>query len=170
MTVPERESISAEALLTDLYLNALLAGSPLDSVESHGPAWSGAQVDAATRRTAARLRRDLIRIHPSFRFEERLASRLAEVAVAMRIPVAVGDDRVVPFPIIPAATFEADSLPGQGRHERTRPLLIGGALTSAALSLAGAAFVAWRFGRAGRAATPMARAARTVRLHPRRFH
>jgi hypothetical protein len=45
----------------------------------------------------------------------------------------------------------------------TRPLLIGGALTSAALSIAGAAFVAWRFGRPGRASTPMARAARAVR-------
>jgi hypothetical protein len=44
-----------------------------------------------------------------------------------------------------------------------RPLLIGGALTSAALSIAGAAFVAWRFGRPGRASTPMARAARAVR-------
>jgi hypothetical protein len=42
-------------------------------------------------------------------------------------------------------------------------LLIGGALTSAALSIAGAAFVAWRLGRPGRAATPMARAARAVR-------
>ncbi len=37
-----------------------------------------------------------------------------------------------------------------------RPLLIGGALTSAALSLAGAAYVAWRLNRPP--ASPMARA------------
>ncbi|HEX2755925.1 MAG TPA: hypothetical protein VHM48_10700, partial [Candidatus Limnocylindrales bacterium] len=49
------------------------------------------------------------------------------------------------------------------RRAPNRPLLIGGALTSAALSIAGAAFVAWRLGRPGRASTPMARAARVVR-------
>jgi hypothetical protein len=36
-------------------------------------------------------------------------------------------------------------------------------LTSAALSIAGAAFVAWRLGRPGRTSSPMARAARAVR-------
>ena len=41
-----------------------------------------------------------------------------------------------------------------------RPLIIGGALTSAALSLAGAAYVAWRLNRP--AGSPMARAARAV--------
>ena len=41
-----------------------------------------------------------------------------------------------------------------------RPLLIGGALTSAALSLAGAAYVAWRLSRPP--ASPMARAVRAV--------
>ena len=41
-----------------------------------------------------------------------------------------------------------------------RPLLIGGALTSAALSLAGAAYVAWRLRRP--VGTPMARAVRAV--------
>jgi hypothetical protein len=49
-------------------------------------------------------------------------------------------------------------------HEITRPLLIGGALTSAALSLAGAAIVAWRRTHpAGRSSSPMARAVRSVR-------
>ena len=41
-----------------------------------------------------------------------------------------------------------------------RPLLIGGALTSAVLSIAGAAYVAWRIRRAPR--SPMARAVRAV--------
>ena len=41
-----------------------------------------------------------------------------------------------------------------------RPLIIGGALTSAALSIAGAAYVAWRLNRPP--ASPMVRAARAV--------
>ena len=44
--------------------------------------------------------------------------------------------------------------------EGVNPLLIGGALTSAALSLAGAAYVAWRLRRP--VGTPMARAVRAV--------
>jgi hypothetical protein len=43
-----------------------------------------------------------------------------------------------------------------------RPLLVGSALTSAALSLAGAAFVAWRLTR-GAPSDPMARAVRAAR-------
>jgi hypothetical protein len=49
--------------------------------------------------------------------------------------------------------------------ERTglaRPLLLGGAVTSAALSLAGAAFVAWRVSR-GAGDDPMVRAVRAAR-------
>ncbi len=41
-----------------------------------------------------------------------------------------------------------------------RPVLIGGALTSVALSVAGAVYVAWRRNRS--ATSPMARAARAV--------
>ena len=44
--------------------------------------------------------------------------------------------------------------------EPVRPLLVGGALTSAALSIAGAAYVAWRLSRPG--TDPMARAVRAV--------
>jgi hypothetical protein len=43
----------------------------------------------------------------------------------------------------------------------SRPILIGGALTSAAISIAGAAWVAWRRSRAPQ--SPMARAARAAR-------
>ena len=50
------------------------------------------------------------------------------------------------------------------RRELPVPLLIGGALTSAAISIAGAAaYVAWRWARPGRGASPMVRAARAVR-------
>ncbi|HUQ78742.1 MAG TPA: hypothetical protein VM427_07745 [Patescibacteria group bacterium] len=182
----DRDAASADALLTDLYLDSLLAGAVLDLVAA-GSGGAAGRLDPATVRAAERLRHDLVRVHPSFRFEERLAARLADTAVGLQIPLAVGlDARLVPFPARPAAVGPAagpaaappDGLmppgvlldrPGLGgldraaRRERTRPLLIGGALTSAALSLAGAAFVAWRIGRPGRAATPMARAARAVR-------
>ena len=125
-------------------------------------------------RAADRLRRDLVRVHPSFRFEERLATRLAEAAVAVRMPVAAGEGRLVAFrgssPGDPAATdpgledvgMDAGSV-STARRQTGRPLIIGGALTSAALSIAGAALVAWRLGRPSRQASPMARAARAVR-------
>jgi hypothetical protein len=47
-----------------------------------------------------------------------------------------------------------------GPLEVGRPLLIGGAITSAAISLAGAAYVAWRFRHPQ--ASPMVRAVRAV--------
>ena len=50
--------------------------------------------------------------------------------------------------------------PGRDGQLPVRPLLVGGALTSAALSIAGAAYVAWRLSRPG--TDPMARAVRAV--------
>jgi hypothetical protein len=165
----DRESASADALLTDLYLDALLAGAVLEAAAATSDGPIG--LDPAARLAADRLRRDLVRVHPSFRFEERLATRLAEAAVALQVPLAAGAEggRVVPFPAVrgsgPDPTdIDGDaSIAGVGPRDRSRPLLIGGALTSAAISIAGAAFVAWRFGRPNRATTPMARAARAVR-------
>ena len=162
----DRDAGSSDALLTDLYLDALLAGAVLDR--------DGApRLDPAARDAADRLRRDLVRVHPSFRFEERLATRLAEAAVALRMPVAAGaEGRVVPFrtldpqasPLDPglAPDDDASGTDDAARRAAGRPLLIGGALTSAALSIAGAAWVAWRLGRP-RVDSPMARAARAVR-------
>jgi len=190
----DRDSAATEALLTDLYLDALLAGAVLDAATAGQTEDAASPLDPAARRAADRLRHDLVRVHPSFRFEERLATRLAEAAVAMRVPVAAGGEgRVVAFR--PAEPIDVDSRlipsdPGKdpgadarraaaglaaagagaaapdvdpARRVPGRPLLIGGALTSAALSIAGAAFVAWRLGRPGRSSTPMARAARVVR-------
>jgi len=152
-----RDGHEVDALVTDGYLEALLAahargadrapqsGEPLDSI----------------RRTSERLARDLPRFHPSFRFEEALAARLAEVADRMRLPLAAGaEGMVVPLPIRDLADEDHDPASvhlGRGR----RPLLLGGAaLTSAALSLAGAAYVAWRRNRPP--VSPMVRAARQV--------
>ena len=184
----DRDAAATDALLTDLYLDALLAGVVRDAVAAGTPDDPAGQLDPAARRAADRLRHDLVRVHPSFRFEERLATRLAEAAVAMRVPIAVGaEGRMVAFRPGPPLDLdpglipsEADLVPAEqatqppnadriesdadpARRVPTRPLLIGGALTSAALSIAGAAFVAWRLGRPGRASTPMARAARAVR-------
>ena len=166
MSLVDRDAASSEALLTDLYLDALLAGAVLDATDRGASGDPSDRLDPAARHAADRLRRDLVRVHPSFRFEERLATRLAEAAMAMRVPAAVGaEGRVVPFR---TPAFDADPLaPAEAEdsspRELARPLLIGGALTSAALSIAGAALVAWRRGRPGRSGGPMVRAARAAR-------
>ncbi len=168
MTLFEREGSEVEALLTDRYLERVLAratGGP-----SSGPV--DALLNPVLRDAADQLRRDLVRVHPSFRFEERLASRLAEAAAALRMPAAVGaESGVVPIGVLGGASLEGDD-GGAGaylfddgeldRRELSRPLLIGGALTSAAISLAGAAWVAWRT-RPARRGSAMVRAARAVR-------
>ncbi|HET9614132.1 MAG TPA: hypothetical protein VFP22_04895 [Candidatus Limnocylindrales bacterium] len=166
MTPLDRDAAASDALLTDLYLDALLAGSVLSGDRSlNSGAGAAPELDPAARTAADRLRRDLVRVHPSFRFEERLATRLAEAAMSMRLPNAVGaEGRLVPFPTPLADREPPFDVPGSA-HDRSRPLLIGGALTSAALSIAGAAFVAWRRGRPARGprrTSPMARAARAA--------
>jgi hypothetical protein len=158
-----RDSHEVDALITDRYLEALLAAHARGA--DHGPA--EVEPDPTVRFAADRLVRDLQRLHPSFRFEEALAARLAEVAARMRLPVAAGGEgMVVPLHGGDPTTGERD--PGEtdpddpwaGIAGIGRPLLIGGALTSAALSIAGAAYVAWRLNRPP--ASPMARAARAV--------
>jgi hypothetical protein len=159
-----RDSHEVDALVTDRYLDAILAAHARGA--DRGPV---AGLPATPVRQAAdRLARDLPRLHPSFRFEEALAARLAEAAARMGLPVAAGaEGLVVPIARRPGAPddglvgFDPDL--GFGEASRTglgRPLLIGGALTSAALSIAGAAYVAWRLNRPPTSA--MVRAARAV--------
>jgi hypothetical protein len=158
MTATALESVEIEALVTDRYLDALLAAAerripdaPLDPALD--PAVDPA-LDPALRSAALRLRDELVRVHPSFRFEERLARRLAEAAAGMRLATAVGGEgTILPFPV---------AVPDTARPTPRRPLLFGGAVTSAALGLAGAAFVAWRRTR-GAPTDPMARAIRLAR-------
>jgi hypothetical protein len=180
----DRDASTADALLTDLYLDAILAGRSIrgDAVGEIGGVGATAssaapwgRLDPAIRAASERLRQDLVRVHPSFRFEERLATRLAEAAMELRMPTAVGaEGHLVPFRSQSGRPPAAN--PGSGepvgvdgtlgdrseidRRDLARPLLIGGALTSAALSLAGAALVAWRRTRPG---SPMSRAARAIR-------
>jgi hypothetical protein len=88
------------------------------------------------------------------------------------MPAAVGaESGVVPIGVLGGRSLEGDDgdesayLFDDGeldRRELSRPLLIGGALTSAAISLAGAAWVAWR-ARPARRGSAMVRAARAVR-------
>ncbi len=185
---PDRDFDQVDALVADRYLDALLAAGDRRALDT--PADPG--LDMALRDTVQVMRRSLVRVHPSFRFEERLASRLAELAEA-RSRTSMADARrgtVIAFPgaaASPGRVLDADpllaaildgdvdptdetaldraGLLGQGR----RPLLVGGAITSAALSIVGVAIVAWRASRpvtrAG-AATAMTRAARAA--HARR--
>jgi hypothetical protein len=124
-----------EAFVVDRYLDSLLAREPRDP---------GAIPDDL-RDTADLLASGLPRYHPSFRFVEALGARLASAA-ADREP-----GRVLTFPTVSAEV----------RSGQVRPVVIGSVLTSAAISLAGAAWMAWR--RGGRPSSdPMARAARAV--------
>ena len=84
------------------------------------------------------------------------AAPVAAGGEAQVVPFGAGSSSVLPGGPDPDDTDgEDDPWTGIGR-----PLLIGGALTSAALSIAGAAYVAWRLNRPP--GSPMARAARAV--------
>jgi hypothetical protein len=147
-----RDSHDIEALVTDRYLEALLAAHARGADAGPG----SAEADPVLRLTMARLARDLPRFHPSFRFEEALADRLAEASARIRpsTPNTPSTLTILPDGAVRLAPT------GDLRPPIGRPLLIGGALTSAALSLAGAAYLAWRFKRAP--ASPMASAVRGV--------
>lgn len=160
MTFLGRDAIEVEALITDRYLESLLGG--------HAPTTdrpSRLALDEAIRFAARHMSQDLPRYHPSFRFEERLAHRLGELAVSLRLPAAAGAEGVlVPFggydPAMDLGDLR-DLVEGDGDPRRlTRPLIIGGAITSAALSLVGVAWVAWR--RSRPPVSAMARAVRAV--------
>jgi hypothetical protein len=150
-----RDVGDVEALITDRYLDSLLAVRPADGAPLDDP---GMSVGAAVRAVSRRLATDLPRFHPSFRFEEQLALRLAEVAASMRLPLAAGGEGQ-PIPIRPIAPGAPDPLRVAGEDEGdrdARPLIIGGAVAASAISLAGA-WLAWR-----RRTSPMARAVRAA--------
>ena len=172
------DATAVDALQTDRYLDALLCA--VDRRADDVPA--DPAVNPTLRLAARRLRDELVRTYPSFRFEERLAHRLADAATAMRLATMAGGESEAaiirfPAPLRAEATLDneranrelagiaaasADVTLSPSRPAVARPLLVGGALTSAALSLAGAAFVAWRLTR-GAPADPLARVAGAVR-------
>jgi hypothetical protein len=159
-----RDATEIDALVTDRYLETLLAAHASGGDLVPAPL----RLDPAVRTVAERLASGLPRLHPSFRFEEALSARLTAAALARRLPQAAGGEGVViampggtDGPLDdPALAAYLDGAPLDDDGDLVRPLLIGGALTSAAISLAGAAIVAWRLRRP--AATPMARAVRAI--------
>ena len=172
MTLGPRDGSEIEALVTDRYLESLLAS--LDRRDLDLPI--DLDLDPRVRLAAARLSRHLSRVHPSFRFEERLATRLAEQAArqtrvhnAQAAEASSGrspDPTALPTigyldsgrPIDPLRPIGSPDAAWVAR----RPLVIGGTIVSAALSIAaGAAFLAWRFRRPSH---PMARAVRIAHL------
>jgi hypothetical protein len=163
-----RDEIEVEALLTDRYLESLLAARAGGSATEAAFGWGDGSLDRGVRLASLRLRRDLPRFHPSFRFEERLALRLAEAAAGLRVaqaaglegaPVPVGGRPLRPR-LLPGALGDADPTDWPASLRGARPLLIGGAMASAAISIAGAAWMAWRRTRPG--GSPMARAVRAA--------
>ncbi len=186
--LPPQGGEAVDALVTDQYLDAVLAegdrhASGLEAADPDDPDMT----EAALRHAGDVVRAALVRVHPSFRFEERLAGRLAELALA-EAPHALAAGRarrgdVIPFPGAGVADAVGDPLlaavldgrldpadeeavaRAAGVRSPARPLLVGGAITSAALSLVGVAWVAWRSARPG-GSTP-SRAAREA--HARRL-
>lgn len=148
---PAADRREVDASRADRYVEALLVAAERRAVDV--PA--DPDLDPALREAARRLRDELVRVHPSFRFEERLARRLADEAASVRPAAAAGAEAdLVPVGTLGAAVplddrgRPGEALPGQpGRPLLPRPVVVGGALTSAALSLAGAAYVAWRVSR-----------------------
>jgi hypothetical protein len=121
------------ALQLDLYLDRILAG---DAVLEDG--WLSGPADEGVARAAVSVADGATRFHPSFRFEERLARRLRDIAVGLdRMPAAGGV--LVPFGPAVATT--------RARSRHLGGVLVGSAIASGVsiASLAGAAaIVAWR--------------------------
>lgn len=173
-----------QALATDRYLDGLLARDHR-GLQADAPAVAPADrcaddPDASVRRAADVVRASLLRVHPSFRFEERLADRLAalaalgaDAATAARPRRTAGTLRLaastpVSDPLLEAVldgrldpADERAVAAASGPRSPARPLIVGGAITSAAISLAGVAWVAWRASHGG--ASPMSRAVRGAR-------
>ena len=158
MTGERRDDLEVEALLTDRYIDSLLAARDRRARPAPTDPLPASDVRGATHRLEA----ELPRVHPSFRFEERLASELQAHAARLgpgSRPPRTADIGRLETPPGPAAQRPPSF---DGRHVPTtvsRPLLIGGALTSAALSIAGA-YVAWRRGHPP--LDPMVRAVRAA--------
>lgn len=169
MTFGWRASEADDAVQVDIYLESLLAAHDRSPAPIGGR--GGAEgLDPGERRVAQLLADHLLRFHPSFRFEEALAARLRAVADRSG-PAGRSVATVLPFPgpaddgrVIADASADGSDHEAMAEHERLaaaerRRVLIGGAIASG-VSLAGAAFVAWRastpprsaFGRATRAA------------------
>jgi hypothetical protein len=159
-----------EARRTELYLEGLLGADERRAPDV--PSDTG--LDPEVRLAAQRLRSDLVRVHPSFRFEEALSARLSLGAVRLRagLPVEQAEPALQPptamayfrrggvsaAPLIVSAAVPTRNPLLSARSPR--PLLVGGVgVASAAISI-GAVYVAWRWSHPS--PTPMGRAARAA--------
>jgi hypothetical protein len=140
-----------DARRTEIYLDGLMAAEERGALDAP----VDLDVDPAVLFAARRLRADLIRPHPSFRFEEGLARRLAQAAQpatavrpltpALASAVPVGPGNAVANSGHAAANLGLPALTGKS----ARPLIVGG--VASAISI-GAVYVAWRLSRRGEAA------------------
>lgn len=145
---PARRPAEEEAMQVDLYLESLLA--------AHAPGPRGIvdepTFDPGERAAAQLLASRLVRFHPSFRFEEALATRLRALAGGR---AGGADATVTDFPAPPTGV----PAPPRPAFRDRRSILIGGAIASG-FSLAGVALFAWRVAAPPR--TPFGRAARAA--------
>jgi hypothetical protein len=93
-----------DARRTERYVDDLLAAGERGADDA--PVDAG--LDPTVLAAARRLRAGLIRVHPSFRFEEKLAGRLAAGAVRMAAGLdpsgpSTPPDNLAPFPVLPVA-------------------------------------------------------------------
>ena len=176
------DGASRDARRTELYLDGLMAAE--ENGASEVP--MDLDLDPAVLLAASELRAGLVRVHPSFRFEEGLAARLAGVAAGMNPAGSNAPGSNAPSRLRPPALLRIPGLPdpvaAEGavpavaqigfdaavephrlsmRSRPSRPLVVGSVgVASAALSI-GAVYVAWRWSRSSQ--TPMVRAVRAAR-------
>lgn len=133
------------------------------------PGRPAALVDPDLVEAARILRGALVRVHPSFRFEERLAGRLAAAAEAAVLSgaaatgagaIGTGARGLIPFPGSGRTPVRSRAGTTSGLSRMPRSVLIGGAIASG-VTLAGAAFLARRW-RARPPRSPFARATRAA--------
>jgi hypothetical protein len=154
-----------EALVTDAYLAALLAGQrgpgAVGMAGGAGLAGRREEMDPRLAQTAALIREHLRAVRPSFGFEERLAVQLRKAARAPEIGEGVGEILVLPRSGQPEPVFAGVEVQGTGvapgglrpivgrRSGRLVVALVTGGLVASLVPLAGTALWVW-FRRRGR--------------------
>jgi hypothetical protein len=161
-----------DAERTERYVDELIAADRAASDVPMDPA-----VDPLVHGAARRLRTDLTRVHPSFRFEEALAERLGAAALRLEAglqvealettrhgaPAEPAGAAVAVFPltitsasrdtVLPAGSWRA-ILPAAAfrrlpevTSRSSRPFIVGGVGVASAAISLGAVYVAWRHSR-----------------------
>ena len=123
----DRDDLEVDALITDGYLESLLAARD----RRGGGAPASTDLTPAVGAAIGALEPVLVRVHPSFRFEERLAADL-QVAAARQRGARSGRGGPIAH-LEQAGTQDPVRTDAAGRARSgspvSRPLLIGGALT-----------------------------------------